>query len=571
MNDLVPFQAPPPAALIDSRGRPLRAAVDTLTREVAAPMMAGMRSIMSGHPAQGLDPVRLANILRGAENGDATAYLELAEEMEEKYPHYLSVLGTRKRAVSQQSINVEAASDDPEDEADAQLVRDWLARMTLQGELFDILDAIGKGYSATEIVWELTPEAWLPKQLKYRFPQFFEFDRVTGEELLLKGGMDGTSGLAQPLAEHKFIVHVAKAKSGLPIRGGLARAVCWYYLFCNFGLKDWLVFLDVYGLPLRVGKYANGTSEDDIRRLAQAVAQIGTDAGCVIPQSMVIEFITSGGAAANPEMFKTLCTHIDDQVSKVVLGQTSSADAKSGGLGTGQADLHGEVRKDIKTADSVDLSVTLTDQVAKPIVMFNRGVRRRYPCIRVGEPDPVDVKQALEAIAAGVKHKVKIGVSYFRKVTGIPEPKADEELLQDDPETPPAGAGENDDGPSGAKAAAPAFSGPSQGPNGAIQRRGKDAVAAAARIDAGKPPREPDAVDDLVDGIVGQLAGLDDALLGGFEDMIAAANSMDEVRELMAIRAGDMIAAMDVTAVAQLLERAGFASRVAGLIEKPGR
>src|SRR3546814_21150705 len=69
--------------------------------------------------------------------------------------HYLSVLGTRKRAVSQLPINVEAASEDPNDELDAQLIRDWLKRLTLQAELFDILDAIGKGYSVTEIVWKL--------------------------------------------------------------------------------------------------------------------------------------------------------------------------------------------------------------------------------------------------------------------------------------------------------------------------------------------------------------------------------------------------------------------------------
>ncbi|PTS73809.1 DUF935 domain-containing protein [Sphingomonas sp. HMWF008] len=563
-NDIVPYgtafnQSAPPPPLIDGRTlRPLRSAVDTLTREISAPTMAGVRSIISSHPAQGLDPARLTSILRQAETGNAQAYLELAEEMEEKYPHYLSVLGTRKRAVSQLPINVEAASEDPEDEADAQLVRDWLKRLTLQGELFDILDAIGKGFSVTEIVWELTAEAWLPKALKWRLPQFFEFDQVTGEQILLRGGEDGTSGLPQPLSPYKYIVHTAQAKSGLPIRGGLARGVAWFYLFTNYTLKGWMTFLEVYGLPLRVGKYQPGTSESDIRKLAQAVAQIGSDAGCVIPQSMMIEFVTSNGGTANPEMFQKLCTYADDQVSKAVLGQTSSSDAKAGGLGSGQADLHGEVRKDIKDADAMQLSVTLTRDVAMPLVMFNRtrADRRRYPTIRIGELDQVDVEQAIASMEAGVKMGVPIGISTYRKLTGIPEPRAGEALLAMAATAPPAGP----DGTVPAEMPTPALLAASKASKSASPGQAGDAVAAAADL----PARGDDPIDRATEDAIGQLGGLEDAVIAG-------ATSLAEVKELLALRAGDMIDAMDVAALVQLGERMGFASKIAGLVVEPGQ
>src|SRR4051794_16915564 len=93
---------PPPPPLVDKYGMPLRR--EPLTRELAAATMAGVRSIQTGHPAQGLTPVRLAQLLRAAETGDPIGYLELAEEMEEKDLHYLSVMGTRKRAISQLPI-----------------------------------------------------------------------------------------------------------------------------------------------------------------------------------------------------------------------------------------------------------------------------------------------------------------------------------------------------------------------------------------------------------------------------------------------------------------------------------
>ena len=79
-------------------------------------------------------------------------YLELAEEMEEKDLHYQSVMGTRKRQVSQLPIEVEEADDTAEGKRDAELIRDWLDRDVLESELVDILDALGKrDISATEM------------------------------------------------------------------------------------------------------------------------------------------------------------------------------------------------------------------------------------------------------------------------------------------------------------------------------------------------------------------------------------------------------------------------------------
>ena len=559
-NDLVPYQAPDVPALVDLRGKPLRAAVQTLTCEIGGPTLSGVRNILSGHPAQGLNPAKLACLLRDAEQGDATAYLELAEEIEEKYPHYNGVLGVRKRAVAQLPIRVEAAGESEEEKADAALVRDWTKRLTLQAELIEILDALGKGYSATEIIWE-TGETWLPAQLKRRDPRFFEYDQATGEQLLLKGGEDGASSVASALPPHKFVVHQTAAKSGLPIRGGLARVVSWYYLFANFTLKDWMTFLEVYGLPLRVGKYQNGTSEDDIRLLAQAVGQIGSDAGAVLPQSMVIEFVQSGGAAANPDMFRGMLTYIDDAVSKVVLGQTSSSDAKAGGLGSGQANLHGDVRQDIADADAVELSATLTRDVALPIVLFNRGPRKRYPQIIVGRPDAVDVKEFLDAADRGVKMGVPIAVSTWRERTGIPEPKAGEPVLMATAQQPAQEPLKGQDGPDPRQKPRNGLLDPLKRPSGAD--RGQEVPAAAQ-------DRQPDAIDAMIEEALGDWEGLVDPLLGSFEELIAGATSMEEVRELLAMKVGDVIAAMDVAAITQLGERVGFAGKIAGLIEKPG-
>ena len=269
-----------------------------LTQEVAGPVMMGVRSIVSGHPASGLTPHRLGAILRGAEDGDPIAYLELAEQMEELDLHYRSVLGTRKFAVTQTPITVEPASDSADDQANADLITDWLKRDELQLELFDIQDAVGKGFSITEIIWETSAKQWMPKVLKRRDPRWFIHDRINGEDLLLRD-VDGFL----PLDPYKFIYHISKSKSGLPIRGGLARPVAWGWMFKNYSVKDWVAFAEVFGMPLRLGKYEVGETEENILRLASAVANMGSDAAAVIAKSMDIEFVDSGKElGAQPEL-----------------------------------------------------------------------------------------------------------------------------------------------------------------------------------------------------------------------------------------------------------------------------
>ena len=312
-------------ALLDAYGRPIN--YDALTEEQAAPTFIGIRNIYSSIDASiALTPEKVIGVLRQAEFGDPWLYLELAERMEEKDELYQGVLHTRKMAVSQLDISILAASDAPADQDDAAFIDEVLLRgdLDLHDCIFDVLDALGKGFSATEIMWDITgrnPKTgrpqWIPQTLKWRDPRWFMFDWITGDQLLVRsmraegqraplgdgqpllnpanlrvlgsGYGDHEVGLqpaTEPLAPFKFITHITKAKAGLPIRGGLARVAMWNYLFRNYILKDFVVFCEVFGQPLRLGKYGPGATETDKGLLLQAVANIGTDAAAIIPESM---------------------------------------------------------------------------------------------------------------------------------------------------------------------------------------------------------------------------------------------------------------------------------------------
>ena len=549
-NAAAPAGSPPPAPAVFPDGR--RYDASQMAREVSGPTSFGVRNIQSGHPAQGLTPQRLGALLRSSEEGDATAYLELAEEMEEKDLHYLGVMQTRKRAVAQLPIDVVAADDSAEAEEDAQLVRAHiLERDALEAELFDILDATGKGYSVTEILWRLSSNLWTPERLKWRDPRWFEFDQVDGETLLLK-----TTHGPVPLAAAKYIVHQHQAKSGITIRGGLARAAAWGYLFKNYGMKDWVAFLDAYGSPLRVGRYDNGANEKDIRFLMQAVSALGSDAAAVFPKSMDVQFIDGKQGTAPEGLWKALAVYIDDQVSKAVLGQTNTTDAKAGGLGSGQANVHNEVRGDIERHDAKLLAATLNRDLVVPFVMMNRGQRARYPRLVIGRPEEHDVKALTDAVQALVPMGLKVGVKTIRERVGLPEPEEGEEVLTAPAAEKPAGGSASENGPQGSEKGETPFLGPVKRQIGAIDGEVEQATASASSAGGSGE----DAIDWLADAHAADWQPLLGGAIDEIEQLLASSADVAELEAGLA-QLGVMLPTGEL---AGALARASFVARLAG-------
>ncbi|MBX3447522.1 MAG: DUF935 domain-containing protein [Parvibaculaceae bacterium] len=412
------------AQLLDHLGRPVSTAM--LKQEQAPPQTTGVRQVVSGHPAQGLTPRRLAGILRDAENGDATRYFELAEEMEEKDLHYLAVLNSRKRAVAQLDITIEAASDDKLDQENADFARGWLDRDELEDDLFDILDGIGKGFSFTEIIWDMSERQWWPARLEWRDQRWFELDKEDGRTPLVRG-----IGTAEPLLPFKFIHHVHRAKSGLPIRSGLARIVAWVYMFKNYGVRDWVSFAEIYGMPFRIGKYDASATEDDVRVLRRAVAGMSVDAAAVIPKSMEIEFVGGGssgsGSSGDGSLFGKLAAYFDQQVSKAVLGQTTTTDAISGGHAVSKE--HDEVRREIVRSDAKQLAATLNRDLIRPLIDLNRGPQKQYPKLRIGLREATDITALSGALSHLVPLGLKVEQSVIRDKLGLPDPEDGADLL----------------------------------------------------------------------------------------------------------------------------------------------
>ncbi|MEM1344963.1 MAG: DUF935 domain-containing protein [Pseudomonadota bacterium] len=421
--------------LLDSFGRPVRR--QSLTEQQARPSIASIRQPWGESVALGLDPARLAGILRQSGEGDARQYVILAEEMEERDPHYASVLGTRKRAVSGIAPIVHAGGNDAQAERIADAVRAAIAEHDgLPGLIEDLMDAVAKGWAAVEIHWQRSASEWQPAHFAWADPRWFKWDRNTGRELLLL--TDAKPAEGEALEPYHWITHCPRNKSGLAIRGGLARLVAFSWLCKAYALKDWVAFAELYGLPIRIGRYGPEATEGDIRALLRMVGSIGTDGAAVVPEHMNVEFAEVVSRAEGGALFENLARWIDEQVSKAVLGQTMTADS---GSSRAQAEVHDQVRHDILVSDARQLTATLNRDLVQPFVDLNFGPQSSYPRLELPVTDPEDVAALMDAVVKAASIGVRFRAAEIRAKLGMAAPDPDdppEEIVGGVPAPAPA-------------------------------------------------------------------------------------------------------------------------------------
>lgn len=418
------------SSILGPDGRPIEVAL--LSEEIATPTIAGVRRTHEERVATGLTPERLGTILRDAAEGNARSYLTLAEEMEERYLHFASQLQTRRLGIESMEHTVEA-NDAETRIVDA--VHELLDDAGFSDARAHLPDALNKSYACVEMMWEYERKALRPVKYIDRDARFFQFDRLTLRDLRLAvdGSIEG-----EELPQAKFLRHLPRTKMGIPLRRGLARPAAWAYIIQQFTLQDWAAFSEVYGMPLRVGKYPSGASATDKRTLLKAVASIANDAAAIIPVGMEIEFHKVEGQQG-AAVFGGLLDYVDKQISKLVVGQTMTSD---NGSSLGQAKIHNEVRLDILRADCKQLAATINRDLVKPFIDLNFGPQEKYPKVEIPVPDPEDITALSDALGKLVPLGLRVSQNEVREKLALSDPKPDDEVLgkpaDPAPTTPPA-------------------------------------------------------------------------------------------------------------------------------------
>jgi phage gp29-like protein len=376
-----------------------------------------------------LEPSRLANALREADNGNLLEQHRLFADMEERDTHLLAEMNKRKHALTGIDWDiVPPRKASAAEKADAEWAKEVIEDLTdpLEDLILAMSEAIGHGFACIELEWQRCGTDWLPGFFP-RPQEWFHLDYETRSQLRLADG----SATGQALRPFGWIWHThGKARSGYMGRLGLYRALVWPFMYKTFAVGDMAEFLELYGLPLITGKYGPSATEQQKRELFRAVNSLGHNGRAIMPEEMQLEIakITNNGDAS-PHM--TMITWAEKSQSKAILGATltSQADGKSSTNALGK--IHDKVRRDILEADARQIGATLTRDLVYPLLALNRGATDLRRCPRfvldVSEPEDLNnMATALDKLAA----MFEIPVSWAREKTGIPAPQAGEAILR---------------------------------------------------------------------------------------------------------------------------------------------
>lgn len=415
--------------LFDQFGREIEIEQKPELREIA---VTAVRDRWSQYPSKGLTPKRLASIFQEADQGQVYRQAELFEEMEEKDAHLYSQLQTRKNAVLSFDYEIQPYSDSAEDKKIADFIGDVIYNLgSFEDALLDLLDAIGKGYSLEEIIWGIDGRFAIIQDLRWIHPKkaiFYEYQDTWQKSFEIPKIMTEAEPIkGETMPPFKLIYHHYKARSGYDTRAGVLRVCAWMYLFKNYSIKDWVAFAEIYGMPLRLGRYEPGAGKSEKDALIAAIQSLGTDAAGIISKNTEIEFVETVKGAATQNIYQQLCDFCDRQMSKAIVGQTATSEGTPGKLGSEEA--RENVRQDLVRADSEALANTVRFQMFRPLVGYNFGWDKQIPWFKIKYEMAEDLKILSEVYERIHGINFPISAEHISERFKIPLPRKGEAVL----------------------------------------------------------------------------------------------------------------------------------------------
>jgi phage gp29-like protein len=370
-----------------------------------------------------LDVETVISYLSSAERGMLRYQMEMFDRMIERDPHLQAVLQTRRLALTQSEWSVLPGDETDTRAADAaEYTTEQLKNLDdFEDDVHALLDAVPKGISCCEIIynrdWGLERLQEIPQKL---------LDWSDPELRVMADGV-----VPVEMAPNKFILHSPRIKPGSPLRRGLMRTLAVYWCISHFAMEDWAGYAEVFGSPIRVGKYPFGSLEAHRDILWEALQNIGTDAAGMIPDNMNIEFLEPMSRQIPGGSLPTqgIIDHIERKMSISVLGQNLTTESQSG-TGTLAGGAHERVRRDLTRADARQLATTLRRDLFRPLVGFKFGFDTPLPVLKWNLDDPVNQESRVNVFKTAIEMGQPVSKAQVREELELWEPEDEDDVLE---------------------------------------------------------------------------------------------------------------------------------------------
>lgn len=298
-----------------------------------------------------------------------------------------SCLNTKKFAILSKGWDVQPASNSPEDIEIAAFVKFCFEDMrgSVQDVLFNMLDAIAKGFSICEMNYKLISDGPFAgmvglESIKSKDPAYFGFDM--DEYLNVRQLTMAAPGVQADLPREKFAIYTYMPAYEMPYGQSDLRAAYKHWFSKEIILRFWNMYLEKFGMPTAKGSYTRGMPRDQQDELLRVLDKIQQETAIVVPADVTIELLEAqrGGEAG----YQSAIEYHNRQIAKAILGQTLSSDTGSGSGSYAMAKVHLDVLYFYLQKVKRDLEESvIREQVIRPLVDFNFS-GGRYPRFTLG-------------------------------------------------------------------------------------------------------------------------------------------------------------------------------------------
>jgi len=338
-------------------------------------------------------------ILYKERNGMLSKLNVLYEKLLEADANLAACIDTRTEALKSCEPTINSKLTDKQAEYFKQIQREFLPEIVEA-----LLELKLKGYLFRQIEYEQAPDGLIyPKNLlSYKYADI----RQRKDKLVLY-----YDDSPKTLPDLKFWTLVRKSSIMQPLMK--------YYIFKSFAINNWASFTEIFGKPIRIGKYRPGATKTEKNQLWEMLQNAGTDLAAMISENVVMEFVESKSKTASSSLYADLLKFCEDTTTKRILGQTLTSNAEKTGS-FAQAKVHNMVRRDILAGDARDLT-SLLNSFYSNLFRINFGEQKIYTSIDTSPDVDLLEKVQIDRILAN-----EIGINfpedYWHKTYKIPEP-----------------------------------------------------------------------------------------------------------------------------------------------------
>lgn len=254
------------------------------------------------------------------------------------------------------------------------------------------------GYAVGEVLWKLGPDGkvWIDEVI---IPdrRWFAF---TNEGELRMRTIEDPNGLVVP--DNKFwTIRTGANNDFVPYGMGLAHWCYWIIWFKRNVNQFWITYLEKFGMPTIVASVPPGSDEATVAAYLAAAKAVGKDSAVAIPAgekdaTEPLKAIEAMRSSTGGSSYKDYISAADDALLRIIIGQTMTAKAAAGGIGSNQSDTHKEVRDEIVKSDSDMLHESFNRTVAKWVTAWNFGADVAPPRVYRNMDDEEDLTAVAE-------------------------------------------------------------------------------------------------------------------------------------------------------------------------------